>query len=121
MAFKGDSVGNWHFTIATVVSALAAFIAFATITPITVTTAAFAWLALLFVAWLCAGHKTLALCRGLLTGWIQGLRRVVHRCAYHVITVAFGAVIAALATTATTLAALTTTLTSLGALTVWCV
>ena len=117
MAFKGDSVGNWHFTIATVVSALATFTAFATITPITVTTAAFAWLALLFVAWLRAWHETLALCRGLLSGWIQGLRRVVHRCAYHVITVAFGAVGAALATSAVAF----TTLTSLAALTLWCV
>ena len=121
MAFKGDSVGNWHFTIATVVSALAAFIAFATITTIAVTTAAFARLALLFVAWLCAGHKTLALCRGLLAGWIQGLRRVVHRCAYHVITVAFRAVVTALATAAIALATLTATVTSLAALTLWCV
>ena len=57
MAFKGCNVGNWPFpvtTVALVVSALATFIAFATSTAITVTTVAFAWLALLFAALVCA-------------------------------------------------------------------
>ena len=124
MAFKDGFASGWLFSTAMAVAGafatFAAFIAFATITAITVTTVAFAWLALLFAAPWC-GTLPCSLRLGLLNGWIQGLRRVVHRCAYHVITVAFGAVIAALATTATTLAALTTTLTSLGALTVWCV
>jgi len=119
MAFKDCNVGNCSFPVTTdplVVSALATFatfIAFATITAITVTTAAFAWLALLFAALVCAWPGTLRL--GLLSGWIQVLRRLVHRC---VVAAAFGAVITTLATAAI---AVTTTVIALATLTLWSV
>lgn len=134
MAFKDGFASGWLFSTAiAVVGALAtfsAFIAFTTITAIAVTTMAFARLPLLFAALVRAWRSTLpgTLRLGLLTGWIQGLRRVVRHCAYHVIPAAFGAVITALATAAIALTATrTTTLTALAtlctcrALTLWCV
>lgn len=130
MAFKGCNLGNWPFTVTAVVivvSALATVISFSTITAITVTATAFAWLTLLFAALVCAWRGTLigALGLGLLTGRIQGLRCIAHRCAHHVTTAAFGAVIAPLSTAAiavtTTLTAAVLALATLAALTLWCV
>lgn len=58
VALKDGFTSGWHFgtaiAVASALATFATFIAVATITAITVTTAAFAWLALLFVALLCA-------------------------------------------------------------------
>ena len=123
MAFKDGFARGWLFSTAiAVVGALATFsgvIAFTTITAIAVTTVAFARLALLFTALVRAWRSTLpgTLRPGLLTGWIQGLRRIVRHYAYHVIPATFWSVITVLATAAIAVTAISTC----RPLTLWCI